>query len=88
MALTWCGIHTVVVTGAAGSLGRKVTADWVRKWLRSARERFAELLMAEVAASLENASAETIVEELIDLELFQYCKIAIDRRQNREENDA
>ncbi len=23
----WCGINTVVVTGAAGSLGRKVTAS-------------------------------------------------------------
>ena len=69
-------------------LGREVTADWVRKWLHTAREHFADLLLAEVSDSLENASQEDIVQELIDLELFQYCKIAVDRWQQRQSSES
>jgi hypothetical protein len=64
-------------------LGREVTADWVRKWLHVGRERFAELLLAEVAASLSDPTPDTVAEELIDLELFQYCKLALDRWRQR-----
>jgi RNA polymerase sigma-70 factor (ECF subfamily) len=63
-------------------LGKEVTADWVRKWLHTARERFAELLLAEVAASLRDPTPEAVVQELIDLELYPYCKIALDRWQH------
>jgi DNA-directed RNA polymerase specialized sigma24 family protein len=64
-------------------LGREVTADWVRKWLHVGRERFAELLLAEVAASLSDPTPDHVAEELIDLELFQYCKLALDRWRQR-----
>ncbi len=60
-------------------LGKPVSADWVRKWLHTARERFAELLMNEVAASLRNPTPDAVVQELIDLELFEFCKIAVER---------
>jgi RNA polymerase sigma-70 factor (ECF subfamily) len=60
-------------------LGKEVTSDWVRKWLHAARERFAELLLDEVAASLDDPTREAIEQELMDLELYQYCKIAMDR---------
>jgi RNA polymerase sigma-70 factor (ECF subfamily) len=64
-------------------LGKEVTADWVRKWLHAGRERFAEMLLAEVAASLRDPTPEAVVQELIDLELFQFCKIAVDRWQQK-----
>jgi RNA polymerase sigma-70 factor (ECF subfamily) len=67
----------------SAQLGKKVTGDWVRMWLHTARERFAEFLLEVVTASLRNATKETIVQELIDLELFEYCKIAVDRWQER-----
>ena len=60
-------------------LGKEVSADWVRKWLHTGREKFAELLMREVAASLREADPDTVEQELIDLELYQYCKVAVDR---------
>jgi hypothetical protein len=59
-------------------LGKEVTADWVRKWLHAAREKFAELLLAEVARSLSEPTPEAVEEELIDLSLFEYCKPALE----------
>jgi RNA polymerase sigma-70 factor (ECF subfamily) len=60
-------------------LGREVSADWVRKWLHAAREKFAELLMAEVIASLRDATPDDVEQELLDLNLFEYCRAALDR---------
>ena len=60
-------------------LGREVSADWVRKWLHAAREKFAEFLLHEVAASLREPTPDSVEQELIDLELYQYCKVAVDR---------
>jgi len=69
-------------------LGKEVTADWVRKWLHTGRERFAELLLNEVARSLRDPEPDAVMQELIDLELFQYCKVAVDRwRQRLAERD-
>jgi RNA polymerase sigma-70 factor (ECF subfamily) len=68
-------------------LVKKVSADWVRKWLHEARERFAALLLDEVTASLDGATEEAIIQELIDLELYQYCKVAIDRRLPKETDE-
>jgi DNA-directed RNA polymerase specialized sigma24 family protein len=59
-------------------LGKSVSADWVRKWLSAAREKFAEFLLAEVAASLREPTPDAVEQELIDLELYQYCKVALD----------
>jgi hypothetical protein len=64
-------------------VGREFTADRVRKWLHAGRERFAELLMLEVAASLRAAEPDAVELELIDLELFPYCKVALDRWRER-----
>ncbi|MCA9136677.1 MAG: sigma-70 family RNA polymerase sigma factor [Planctomycetales bacterium] len=46
----------------------------VRQILRRARERFAELLRAEVARSIESQSHEQLEEELAKLNLLQYCR--------------
>jgi RNA polymerase sigma-70 factor (ECF subfamily) len=67
--------------------GKAVTADWVRKWLHAAREKFAELLLREVAASLDQATTEAVVQELIDLELFEYCKVAVDRWRREQQGE-
>jgi RNA polymerase sigma-70 factor (ECF subfamily) len=62
----------------SAKLGKAVTADWVRKWLHAAREKFAEFLLSEVAGSLRDPSPDALEQELIDLELYQYCKSALD----------
>lgn len=68
----------------AGRLGKEVTADWVRKWLHAARERFADILLNEVARSLRDPTIDAVEEELIDLSLYEYCKPALEAwRQKR-----
>jgi RNA polymerase sigma-70 factor (ECF subfamily) len=61
-------------------LGRPFTEGGIRQTLRRAREKFADLLLEEVARSLETTSAERIEQELIDLGLHVYCRPALDRR--------
>jgi RNA polymerase sigma-70 factor (ECF subfamily) len=63
----------------SSKLGKEVSADWVRKWLHAAREKFAEFLLREVAGSLAEPNPDSVEQELIDLELYQYCKLAVDR---------
>jgi RNA polymerase sigma-70 factor (ECF subfamily) len=67
------------------SLGRQVTAAWVRKTLQRAREKYAELLIEEVATSLEQPSLEQLEEELQELNLLPYCRLALTRRKERHE---
>jgi serine/threonine-protein kinase len=57
--------------------GKAVTADQVRKWLHAAREKFSELLLSEVAASLREPKPDSVVQELLYLELFEYCAGAV-----------
>lgn len=61
-------------------LGRSLTADAVRQTLHRAREKFADLLLEEVEASLEKPGLERLEEELIDLGLYSYCRTALERR--------
>lgn len=55
-------------------LGRDVTAGNVRVLVHRARERFAEILIALVRDSLAGTDEESLEHELIDLNLWQYCK--------------
>lgn len=55
-------------------LGRPVTAVAVRQLLHRAREKFAQLLLADVAHSLGNADDEQVQQELLDLGLLEYCR--------------
>jgi hypothetical protein len=68
----------------APRLGKGVTADWVRKWLHAARAKFADLLLGEVAASLREPNPDALAQELIDLELFEYCRPALERWRQAE----
>jgi RNA polymerase sigma factor (sigma-70 family) len=61
-------------------LGRPLTGDWVRKTLQRAQAKFADLLVEEVATSLESATEEELQSELRELELLRYCRSALERR--------
>jgi hypothetical protein len=56
----------------------------VRVLLHRAREAFAELLLAEVTESLTDGSLDEAEEELIELDLFDYCRPALDRRRGKQ----
>ncbi len=61
----------------SAELGRPVTDAWVRQNLHRARARFADLLLDELAASLPEPTRERLEQELIDLNLLEYCKDAL-----------
>jgi hypothetical protein len=61
-------------------LGKPFTVPSVRQALYRAREKFTDLLLDEVARSLEDPSAEQVEEELINLGLLGYCQTALQRR--------
>jgi hypothetical protein len=56
------------------SLGKPVTAGWVRQNLRRARERFVEIIRAEVSHTLGNPTADERDEEMRNLGLWSYCQ--------------
>jgi RNA polymerase sigma-70 factor (ECF subfamily) len=60
-------------------LGRPFTGAGVRQILHRAREKFADLLLDEVAQSLDNPTAEQLVQELVELGLLDYCRPALER---------
>jgi RNA polymerase sigma-70 factor (ECF subfamily) len=61
--------------GVAG--GKPVSAEAARQILHRARERFARLLVEEVARSLATADPAALEQELIELRLLDYCKSAL-----------
>jgi RNA polymerase sigma-70 factor (ECF subfamily) len=60
-----------------GLAGREFTVDGIRQLLHRARKRYAELLVEEVARSLETAGPEEVEQELIELGLLDYCRSAL-----------
>jgi RNA polymerase sigma-70 factor (ECF subfamily) len=67
----------------SAALGRPLTAASARKALQRAREKYADLLIEEVAVSLEQPSPEMLERELQELNLMPYCRQALRRRQER-----
>jgi RNA polymerase sigma-70 factor (ECF subfamily) len=61
-------------------LDRPLSAAGVRQVLKRAREKFAELLVQEVALTLAEPSAEELEEEVSELGLLSYCRSALGRR--------
>jgi hypothetical protein len=61
-------------------LGRRLTAVGVRKTVERARGRFAELLLDEIIQTLGAPTAEQLEEELIELNLLDHCRAALERR--------
>jgi RNA polymerase sigma factor (sigma-70 family) len=64
----------------AAKLHQPLTADAVRKHIERAHRRFAELLVDEVAASLDSGSQQDLERELRELDLLRYCRSALERR--------
>lgn len=64
-------------------LGHRVTAAWVRQTLHRGRDKFAELLLTEVADTLQDPTSQELVEELSDLGLLTYCETALKRYQQK-----
>ncbi|MFO0881242.1 MAG: sigma-70 family RNA polymerase sigma factor [Gemmataceae bacterium] len=69
-----------IATRLEGQLGKPFTAVGVRQLLHRGRERFAELLLADIRETLEDAPRERVHEELADLNLLKYCKDILDRK--------
>jgi RNA polymerase sigma-70 factor (ECF subfamily) len=63
-------------------LGRSISTANLRVLLHRSRERFADLLLEEVVHSLADNSRDTLEDELIDLRLLEYCRPAIERRED------
>lgn len=55
-------------------LGKALSAAGIRQTLHRARDKFAELLIDEVAQTLEPATVEYIAQELQELNLLVYCQ--------------
>lgn len=68
----------------ADETGKPISAGAVRVLLHRAREKFGDLLIDEVAHSLTAATPDAVEQELIDLDLWQYCKPALERRSGDE----
>jgi len=62
-------------------LGKPLTAAGVRKTLERARDRFAGLLLDEIAQTLADPTPARLEEELIDLNLLDHCRSALQRRR-------
>jgi RNA polymerase sigma factor (sigma-70 family) len=62
-------------------LGKPLTAAGVRQTLHRARDRYADLLLDEVARSLERPGPEELADELVELNLLTYCRPALERRR-------
>lgn len=68
-------------------LGKPTTAGAVRVLLHRARDVFAELLLDEVLQSLADGSLEEAEQELIELDLMEYCRGALVSRRGKDESE-
>jgi RNA polymerase sigma factor (sigma-70 family) len=72
-----------LATQVSAQIGRPLTGESMRQLLHRARRRFAELLVDEVARSLETADPDRVTEELIELGLMSYCRGAVRGQDHR-----
>ena len=69
--------------GLSKKLGKPINAGAVRVMLHRARDAFADLLLDEVTNSLADGSLDAAEQELIELDLLEYCKPALERRREK-----
>jgi RNA polymerase sigma-70 factor (ECF subfamily) len=65
----------------SGVLGKPLTPVGVRQLLHRAREKFADLLLDDIVASLADPTPQNLEQELATLELLDYCRDALKRRR-------
>jgi RNA polymerase sigma factor (sigma-70 family) len=74
--------HATDLAERLGALLKKeFTEEAVRQLVHRSRARFADLLVEEVSHSLETSEVDLIEQELIDLDLLDYCRTAVQRRR-------
>jgi RNA polymerase sigma factor (sigma-70 family) len=77
-------LHSPELAAAlSNKLGKSINAGAVRVLLHRAREAFAELLLNQVIESLTDGSLAEAEQELIELDLLDYCRPALDRRREK-----
>jgi RNA polymerase sigma factor (sigma-70 family) len=64
-------------------VNKSISAANVRVLLHRARQRFAELLLDEISHSVHTTDIEHIEQELIELNLYGYCREVIRERAER-----
>lgn len=69
--------------GLSKELAKPINAGAVRVLLHRSRELFAELLLDEVTESLTSGSLDEAEQELIDLDLLEYCRPALEKRRGQ-----
>lgn len=72
-----------LAAGLSEKLGKAINAGAVRVLLHRARDNFAEILLDEVLQSLPTDSLDGAEDELIELDLLEYCRPALDRRRGK-----
>jgi len=72
-----------LAAGLSEELAKPTNAGAARVLLHRAREAFAELLLDEVSHSLIDGTLDEAEEELIELDLLEYCRPALDRRRDK-----
>jgi RNA polymerase sigma factor (sigma-70 family) len=73
-----------LAAGLSQQLGKEINAGAVRVLLHRSRELFGEMLLDEVTESLENGTVDDAEQELIDLELHEYCRPALEKRREQD----
>lgn len=73
-----------LAAGLSKELGKEINAGAVRVLLHRSRELFAEMLLDEVAESLTSGSLDEAEQELIDLDLHEYCRPALEKRRGQD----
>jgi RNA polymerase sigma-70 factor (ECF subfamily) len=63
--------------------GKPFTELGVRQLVHRARKKFAELLVDEVARSLQTSEPEELEQELIELNLLDYCRSTLQNRKQQ-----
>ncbi len=67
----------------ATQLGKPMTPENVRKSLQRAHAKFAELLLDQVAESLDEPTEDDLEGELKALDLLRYCRAMFDQRRGK-----
>ena len=73
-------LYASLADQASAQLGRPLTAENLRQLVHRSHRRFAELLVDEVARSIETTEPDQVAEELITLGLMSYCRSAVVER--------
>ncbi len=69
-----------LAAGLSKVFAKSINAGAVRVLLHRSRDAFADLLLDEITNSLADSSLDAAENELIELDLLDYCKPALERR--------